>query len=106
MIRASITLILASTLCGCQRYADLAGPVEMPTREVVGPGICVSKLEWPDQYDAADSSQTCWDGSRPHMVEFSRPRIQGRTCGESLWMPEGQVKRRFGCPKPTEHVEL
>lgn len=96
MIRA---LILAAALCGCQRYADLAGPVELPVREIAGPGECIAALEWPDDYDAADSSATCWNGDRPHMVQYSRPRLPGKTCGESLYMPEGRVRRWFGCSK-------
>jgi len=38
-------LILAAALCGCQRYADLAGPVETPVHEIAGPGECVATLE-------------------------------------------------------------
>ena len=91
-------LILAAALCGCQ-YADIAGPVEEPSREVAGPGVCIVTLEWPDEYDAADSSEVCWDGDRPHMVQYSRPRLPRRTCVESLYMPEGRVRRWFGCPK-------
>lgn len=91
-------LILAAALCGCQ-YADIAGPVEEPSREIAGPGVCVVTLEWPDEYDAADSSEVCWDGGRPHMIQYSRPRLPKRTCGESLYMPEGRVRRWFGCPK-------
>ncbi len=92
-------LILAAALCGCQRYADLAGPVETPVHEIAGPGECIATLEWPSDYDAADSSASCWNGDRPHMVRYSRPRLSGKTCGESLYMPEGQVRRWYGCPK-------
>lgn len=92
-------LILAAALCGCQRYADLAGPVETPVHEIAGPGECIAALEWPSDYDAADSSVSCRNGDRPHMVQYSRPRLPGKTCGESLYMPEGQVRRWFGCPK-------
>ena len=91
-------LILAAALCGCQ-YADIAAPVEMPSRTIAGPGWCSQLIEWPDEYDAVDSSETCWDGSRPHMVEYSRPRLPGHSCGESLYMPEGRTRRRYGCPK-------
>ena len=99
-------LILAAALCGCQ-YADLAAPVEMPSRTIAGPGWCSQLIEWPDQYDAVDSSETCWDGSRPHMVQYSRPRLPKRTCGESLYMPDGQVRRRFGCPRaPADTIPL
>lgn len=91
-------LILAAALCGCQ-YADLAGPVETPVHEIAGPGECIAALEWPSDYDAADSSETCWNGDRPHMIQYSRPRLSGKTCGESLYMPEGRVRRWFGCQK-------
>ena len=68
-------------------------------REVAGPGVCIVTLERPDEYDAADSSAACWDRSRPHMVQYSRPRLSGKRCGESLYMPDGQVQRWYGCPK-------
>ena len=91
-------LILAAALCGCQ-YADIAAPVEEPSREIAGPGECIATLEGPDEYDAADSSATCWNGDRPHVVQYSRPRLPGKSCRESLYMPEGRVRRWWGCSK-------
>ncbi len=91
------SLILATlALAGC---CEIAAPVEQPVREVAGPGECIATLEWPDEYDAADSSATCWNGDRPHMVRYSRQRLSGKTCGASLYMPEGRVRRWFGCSK-------
>lgn len=106
MRRAPIALSLAITLCGCQRYADLAGPVEEPSREVAGPGVCTFPVEARVDYDPADSSATCWDGEKPHLVALQYPRMRGKDCAETLWMPEGQTVRRFGCRKRTESVEL
>ena len=37
-------LILAATLCGCQ-YADIAAPVEEPSRTIAGPGWCSQLIE-------------------------------------------------------------
>jgi hypothetical protein len=100
-------LILAAALCGCQRYDDLAGPVSEPSREITGPGACIVTLEWPSEYDAADSSATCWDGSRPHMVQYSRPRLSGKGCGESIYMPDGQVRRWYGCQRvPADTIPI
>ena len=99
-------LTLAAALCGCQ-YADIAAPVEEPSRTIAGPGWCSQLIEWPDEYDAADSSATCWDGSRPHMVQYSRPRLPKRACRESLYMPDGQVRRWYGCPKaPADAIPI
>ena len=97
MIR--LALFLITLLAGCQQYSKITAPVEQPSRSVAGPGVCITTLEWPSDYDATDTSETCWDGSKPHMVEYTRPRTPGLTCEESTWMPEGRIHRKFGCRK-------
>lgn len=92
-------LILAAALCGCQRYADIAAPVEAPAREVAGPGVCTLPVERRADYDPADSSATCWDGERPHLVALQYPRMRGKDCAETAYMPEGRTARKFGCRK-------
>lgn len=91
-------LILAAALCGCQ-YADITAPVEEPVREMAGPGICTLPVEARADYDPADSSETCWDGERPHLVALQYPRLRGKNCAETAYMPEGQMVRKFGCRK-------
>ncbi len=92
-------LIIAAALCGCQRYDDLAGPVSEPSRHTRPATPARRRTPQGRRSRAMDSSETCWNGDRPHMVQYSRPRLPKRTCGESLYMPEGQVRRWFGCPK-------
>jgi hypothetical protein len=98
-------LILAAALCGCQ-CTDLAGPVEEPSRKVAGPGVCTFLVEARADCDPADSSATCWDGERPHLVALQYPRLRGRNCAETVYLPEGRTVRKFGCRKRTESVEL
>lgn len=72
-------LILAAALCGCQRYADLAGPVSEPSRDIAGPGECIAALEWPDEYDAADSSATYWTTAEEKAAAQKEAKRRGMT---------------------------
>ena len=99
MILRNICALFALILVGCDEYADIASPVEITSRRIAGPGICVVILERHGSYTEQDTSETCWDGTKPHMVEYSRPRTPGLDCGQSTWMPEDQIVRRYGCSK-------
>ena len=97
-------LILAAALCGCQRYADLAGPVEDAVQEVGQ--ACYFPIEHSSGYEPADSSAACWDGSRPHMVAIAWQRAPRRECLESVDMGR-RAQRWYGCSRaPADTIPL
>lgn len=95
--RRAAGLLLLVALVGCEL------PTATPEQEtpeqaqaVAGPGYCVMYHVPPREYDPVDSGAVCSDGSQAAPIGIVRPRYQGKTCEESLFIPP-TAKQIYGC---------